>query len=108
MAQLLAVSGGLAGLIGVLVAIFVTGLDFVLVIEEENIEVSKTLVGMSWALVGLLGGVMSWGNPRIPGLFMLVSGVAGLITIPIYFVAGGILLLLGAIMALTEKKATLS
>ena len=56
--RLLAVCGGLAGLGGVLVAIFVTGLDFVLVVKDENIEVSRTLVGMSRALVGILGGIM--------------------------------------------------
>ncbi len=91
-------------MVGVLVAIFVTGLDFVLVIRDENIEVSRTLVGMTWALVGILGGTMSWRNPKVPGMFMLVSGIAGLITIPAYFVVGGILLVLGAVMAVTSKS----
>ena len=65
MSRLLAVGGGLVGLLGVLVGILITGLDFVLVIKDENIEVSRTLVGMSWGLVGILGGVMSWKNPRV-------------------------------------------
>ena len=47
LARLLAVIGGLAGLVGVPVAVFVTGLDFIPVIEDEGIEVYRTLVGMA-------------------------------------------------------------
>jgi hypothetical protein len=101
-ARLLAVAGGLAGLVGVLVAIFVTGLDFVLVIKDENIEVSRTLVGMSWALVGILGGIMSWRDTKIPAIFMLVAGIAGLFTMPPYFAVGGGLLIIGGLMSLTS------
>ena len=87
---------------GILVAITINGLDLVLVIKDENIEISRTLVGMAWAMVGILGGVMAWRSPTIPGLVMAVAGVAGIVTIPVYFAAGGILLLLAALVALTS------
>ena len=103
-ARLLAVGGALVGLLGVLIGISVTGLDFVLVIKDENVEVSRTLVGMAWSLMGLLGGVMSWREPRVPGLLMAVAGVGGLVTMPAYFSAGGILLLIGAAIALSSKS----
>ena len=105
LARLLAVAGGLVALVGVLVAIFVTGLDFILVIQEEDIEISRTLVGMGWALVGVLGGIMSWTHPRVPGAFMLMAGVAGLVTIPEYFSVGGALLIVGSLMAFSSKIA---
>ena len=103
--RLLAVCGGLAGLGGVLVAIFVTGLDFVLVVKDENIEVSRTLVGMSWALVGILGGIMKWRNTRIPALFMLLAGLAGLFTMPAYFAVGGLLLIAGGLIAFVTQPS---
>ena len=103
MSRMLGVFGGMAALLGVLVGIVVTGLDYVVVIREDNIEVPRSLVGMSWALVGVLGGVMSWRNPVVPGVVMLVSGIAGLVTMPAYFSAGGGLLLSGAVIALTTR-----
>ena len=104
MARSVAVAGGVLGVVGVLIAMAVSGLDFVLVIRDENIEVSRTLVGMSWGLVGVLGGVMGWSNPKVPGVVMLVSGVAGIITMPAYFSGGGVLLLVAAAMALSWKS----
>ena len=106
MARLLAVGGGLAGLVGVLVAVSITGLDFVPVIRDENIEVPRTLVGLAWALVGVFGGIMSWKNNRVPALFMLVAGVAGIITIPEYFAVGGALLLIAAVITMTNKSSS--
>ena len=102
----LGLAGGIAGLVGVLVAIVANGLDFVLVINDENIEISRALVGMSWGMMGALGGIMSWSNPTIPGLLMLISGIAGLITIPAYFSVGGILLIIGAVLALATRAST--
>ena len=103
-ARFLGVSGGLVGFAGILVAITVNGLDFVLVIKDENIEVSRTLVGMAWAMVGILGAIMAWRNPTIPGLVMAAGGVAGIVTLPAYFAAGGTLLLLAALLALTSSS----
>ena len=103
LARSLGVVGGAVGLAGVLIAIFFSGLDFVLVISDENIEVSRTLVGMAWSMIGILGGIMSWKNPKVPGAVMLISGVAGLVTMPEYFSVGGIILIIGAVVALTSK-----
>ena len=98
--RLLGVTGGIAGFVGILVAITFNGLDLVLVIKDENIEISRTLVGMAWAMVGILGAIMWWRNSTIPGLVIAVGGVAGIVTIPVYFAAGGVLLLLAALVAL--------
>ena len=102
-ARFLAIIGGLAGFIGVVIGIGFNGLDFILVIKDEDIEVSRTLVGMAWALTGILGGVIVWGSSKVPGLIMLVSGVGGIVTMPAYFAVGGFLLPLGAVAALTTK-----
>ena len=102
-ARTLGVAGGLAGLLGVLVAVFVSGLDFFFLFSGENIEVSRTLVAMAWSLTGALGAVMSWKNPMVPGFLMGISGIAGIVTIPEYFSVGGILLLMGAVVALSIR-----
>ena len=103
-ARILAVVGGLVGMLGVLGAIVISGLDFVLVVKDENIEASRSLVGMSWGLVGILGGVMKWGDIRIPGLVMLLGGVAGLVTMPAYFSVGGVILIAAAALAFSSRR----
>ena len=94
-ARLLAIIGGLAGFVGVVIGIGFNGLGFILVIKDEDIEVSRTLVGMAWALTGILGGVIVWGSSKVPGLIMLVSGVGGIVTMPAYFAVGGFLFATG-------------
>ena len=99
------VIGGLTAFIGMFVALWIIGLDFVLGFGREGILISRPLVGMWLALMGVLGGVMTWKDSKIPGLFAFATGVGGFLTIPIYFTAGGVLLVIGAVLMMTSKPA---
>ena len=97
------IAGGLAALIGMSVALWVIGMDFVLGFGREGILISRPLVGMWLALMGILGGVMTWKDAKVPGSFAFATGVGGFLTIPIYFAAGGALLILGAVLMIASK-----
>ena len=99
------VIGGLTAFIGMFVALWIIGLDFVLGFGREGILISRPLVGMWLALMGVLGGVMTWKDSKIPGLFAFATGVGGFLTIPIYFTAGGVLLVIGGVLMMTSKPA---
>ena len=102
----LVIVGGLAAFLGMFAALWIIGMDFVLGFGKEGILISRPLVGMWLALMGILGGVMSWRNSKVPGLFAFATGIGGFLTIPVYFTAGGILLVLGAVLMITSKPAT--
>ena len=65
---------------------------------------SRTLMALTWALAGTLGGLISWRDSKIPGLIMVVSGFAGIVILPAYFAAGGALLIMGAVLAFASKS----
>lgn len=48
---------------------------------------------------------MSWTHPRVPAVFMLVAGIAGLVTMPAYFSVWGALLIGEALLASSIKGA---
>ena len=100
------IAGGLTAFISMFVALWVIGMDFVLGFGKEGILISRPLVGMWLALMGVLGGVMSWRDSKVPGLFALATGIGGFLTIPIYFTAGGVLLVLGAVLMMASKPAS--
>ena len=100
--RIMAATGGVAAFISMVVAIFIIGMDFVLGFGGQGILISRPLVGMWLGLMGLLGAVMTWRNTKIPGLFALASGIGGLLTIPVYFGVGGVLLILGSLLMLTS------
>ena len=100
--RLIAASGGVTAFISMCVAIYIIGMDFVLGFGGQGILISRPLVGMWLGLMGLLGGVMTWRNTKIPGMFALASGIVGLLPIPVYFAVGGVLLILGSLLMLTS------
>ena len=99
----IAVAGGLAAFIGMFVALWIIGMDFVIGFGGQGLLISRPLVGMWLALMGVLGGVMTWKDSKVPGLFAFACGVGGFLTIPVYFTAGGILLVVGSVLMVTSK-----
>lgn len=100
--RIVASAGGVVAFISMFAAIYIIGMDFVLGFGGQGILISRPLVGMWLGLTGLLGGVMTWRNTKIPALFALASGIGGLLTIPVYFAVGGTFLIIGSLLMLTS------
>jgi len=70
---------------------------------------AETVVGLGWAaipisLVGIIGGAMAMAKPKIAGIIMLLSGIAGFIAISGGYLLGGPLLIVGGVLALVASR----
>lgn len=97
--------GGVAGLVASGVAIYFDGLAAVVITAPVRILISNTLLGVAWALMGIMGSIMHGRDPKVGSSFMMAGGIGGLVSIPGYFFAPAALLLAGGILQFFKKES---
>ncbi|MBI2165521.1 MAG: hypothetical protein HYU29_03850 [Chloroflexi bacterium] len=105
MASSVSVIGGLSGIVASLVALWMLGLDVVSISSPFQLYVSRSIMGIGWALVGLLGGVMVGRDPKVPATFAIAGAVGGVLTLGSYFVVPGVLMLAGGVLFFLRKRS---
>ncbi|QGQ46626.1 DUF4064 domain-containing protein [Metabacillus sediminilitoris] len=98
--------GGIFGLIGAVMAIFVGVLD-------EAFSGSTEISGLGWSAVllsilGIVGSVIVKRKPKLGGAFMTIAAIGGTISIFVFYILPGVLLFIGGIMGLFRKDKTKS
>ena len=94
----------LCGIIGGLIQLVIAGvgLGFGLVAASIGVDsgiAGNSLVAMIMAIVGIVGGALALAKPLPAAILMAVAAVVGLILISVGFAIGGVLLLIGAVLA---------
>ncbi len=103
-ALILGILGGLAGIFGGSLAIFVGGVG-----QAFELEGAATVTGLGFAaipagILGLVGGAIAIAKPKAAGIMMIISAVAGLICVSAAYVLAAILLVIGGILALKGQR----
>ncbi len=100
----LALTGSSLAVIASLVSIGVMGLDAIIINEPVELRVSRTVLGIAWGFVSLMGCAMTWQNFKVPAFVIMLGAVGGLVAIPSYFAAPSIFMLLGGMLYFFQKK----
>ena len=101
---ILGLIGGIAGIIGAFLALFVGGLGQAFGAEGAKLVTGLAGLAFPFALLGIVGGAMALAKPKAAGIMMLISAIGGLIAISVGYILAFILLLVGGILSLSGQK----
>ncbi|HWO95763.1 MAG TPA: DUF4064 domain-containing protein, partial [Bacillus sp. (in: firmicutes)] len=98
--------GGIFGIIGAFIALFIGGVD-------AAINGSSNIIGLGWtavilSILGIVGSVVVKGKPKLGGIFMLVAGIGGFICVSFAYILSGVLLIIAGVMGVFRKDKTSS
>lgn len=94
---------GIFGIIASIIALFVGEID-----AAFGGKSGITGLGISaliFSVLGIVGAAMSKAKPKIAGILMIISGVAGFISIFMFYILSGILFVIAGFMGIISKKA---
>lgn len=95
--------GGIFGILFAFIALFIGGVDAAF---SEN--GTSSIIGLGWAAVflsilGIIGSVVVKGKAKVGGILMLIAAVGGTISISMFYILPGILLLIAGLMGVIRK-----
>lgn len=99
-ALILGVIGGIAGIFGSIMAIFVGGVGSALKLQDSSTVVGLGLAAIFLSLLGIVGGALAIAKPKAAGIMMLMGGIGGIIAISAGYIIAGPLLIIAGIFAL--------
>lgn len=101
------VLGIIGGIIGLFAAVFALGVGGIGSAFET--EGASTVVGLGWSalllsILGIIGGALALAKPRFAALLMLVAGIGGFISVSLFYIIAGPLLLVGSLLAFLGRS----
>ncbi len=103
-ALVLGLIGGIGGFIGAIIALTVGAVGGAFGAEGADTVTTLGWVAIPFAILGIIGGALSISKPKAAGIIMLISGVGGIICISAAYIFGGVLLIVGGILALVASR----
>lgn len=103
-ALILGILGGLFGLGGAIMVLFVGGAASAFNAEGAETVASLGLAAIPFSILGIVGGSLALSKPKVAGWLMLISAIGGTIAISAGYALGGIMLFIAAIFALIEGR----
>lgn len=102
------VLGIIGGIIGLFAAVFALGVGGIG--GAVGAEGASTVVGLGWSalllsILGIVGGALAMAKPRFAALLMLVAGIGGFISVSLFYIIAGPLLLVGALLAFLGRAS---
>lgn len=102
---ILGLIGGIFGVFGGFIAMFVGGVDAAFNGHSDIIGLGVGAIVLS--ILGIVGSVVVKFKPKLGGVFMTVAAIGGTICISMFYILPGILLIIPGLMGLFRKnKAT--
>lgn len=105
-ALILGILGGIAGIVGSIIAMMIGGIGSALGGEGAKTVTSLGWVALLISIVAIVGGALAIAKPKIAGIIMLLMGIGGIIAVSIGYVVAGPLLIIGGILALVGSRKT--
>ncbi|OMG02699.1 hypothetical protein BK146_00985 [Paenibacillus sp. FSL R7-0333] len=96
--------GGITGIIASLLAMAIGGVDAAFSDSGTSSITGLAVSALLFSILGIVGSAFSKSKPKLAGYLMLVSGVAGAISISLFYVLSGVLLIVAGFMGVLSKK----
>ncbi|HLR04137.1 MAG TPA: DUF4064 domain-containing protein [Virgibacillus sp.] len=98
--------GGIFGIIAAIMAIFIGGIG-----EAFGAEGSGGVTVAGWlavllSVLGIIGSTLVRSRAKVGGILMVIAAVGGFISIFMFYLLSGILLLIGGLMALFKQEVS--
>lgn len=96
---------GIFGILAAVLAMLIGGIGSAFHASGAHQIVSLALSAMLLSILGIIGASIAKNRPKLAGLFMLIAGVGGFISISLFYIISGILFIVaGLIGVFTRKK----
>lgn len=96
-------TGGIFGIIAGILAIFIGGVGSALGASgAESVGTLGTLA-IFFSILGIIGAAMSKAKPKLAGIFMVIAGIGGFISVSMFYILSAVLLIVGGCMGLFKK-----
>lgn len=105
-ALILGILGGVFGLFGAGAALTIGGVGGAVGAENAGTVIGGGTAALILSVLGIIGGALALAKPKLAGWLMLISGIGGIIAIFVLYLVPGALLLVGGILALAARKAS--
>ncbi|MEV2696227.1 DUF4064 domain-containing protein [Paenibacillus larvae] len=101
-------TGGIFGIISGIIAFFIGGVGSALGASGAQSVGTLGFVAILFSILGIIGAAMSKAKPKLAGIFMVVAGIGGFISVSMLYILSAVLLIIGGCMGLFKKtdKAT--
>lgn len=96
--------GGIFGFIGAIMALFIGEVDAVF-----STSGTSSITGLGWmaflfSILAIIGAVQVRSNAKRGGIMLLVAAVGGFISISMFYLVPGILIVIAGIMGVSRKE----
>ncbi|WP_237690877.1 DUF4064 domain-containing protein [Paenibacillus caui] len=95
---------GIFGIIAAIIAMFVGSIDAAFSETGTSSITGLAISALIFSILGIVGAAFSKAKPKLAGWFMLVSGVAGFISISFFYILSGVLFVVAGFMGILSKK----
>ena len=101
----LGIVGGVFGVIAGILAMLIGGAGAAFQATDSGTVIGLGFAAIFIGVLGIVGGAVGPNYPKAAGIIQLISCVAGFIAVSLFWIFSGILLLIGAGLALLGRKA---
>ncbi|NGZ73906.1 DUF4064 domain-containing protein [Saccharibacillus alkalitolerans] len=96
--------GGIFGIIAAIVAMLIGGVDAAFSESGTSQITGLAVSALLFSILGIIGSAFSKSKPKLAGWLMLISGIAGFISISMFYILSGVLLIVAGFMGIFSKK----
>lgn len=100
----LGITGGVFGIIAALLALLLGGIGSAVDAAGAGSVVGRSFFAVFIGVVAIVGGALAIRYPKVSAILQLITGVAGLVLIGLFWIFSVILLLVGALLAFLGRK----
>lgn len=95
--------GGIFGIISGFMAMMLGGVAGAFEAEGASTVGNLGVSAIAFSILAIVGCVIVKKHVKLGGLFMLIAGIGGIISISMFYILPGALLIIGSLMALLSK-----
>lgn len=96
--------GGIFGIIGGMLAMGVGGAAAVFGVKSAGTVGNLGVSALLFSILGIVGSIVVKSKGKLGGLFMTIAAIGGIISISMFYILPGILLIIPGLMGLIKKN----
>lgn len=95
---------GIFGIFAALLAMMFGGIGEAFGAEGAGQITGLAIAALLFSILGIIGASISKSKPKLAGMLMLISGIAGFICISLFYIISGILFIVAGFMGIFTRK----
>ena len=95
---------GIFGIIASILAMFIGGIDAAFSDSGTSQITGLAIAALLFSILGIVGSAFAKSKPKLSGWLMLISGIAGFVSISMFYILSGVLFIIAGFMGILTKK----